>query len=801
MAEPVWVLSVDLQTKTATFQSGMADAAKSARGAFTEIKSGSSEMGSSIGGNMFASRHAIMAVSEAFGVQVPRAITALLAHIGPLGAALEAAFPFAAIALGAVLLIEKLGEMQEAGIKLTEDQVRFGTTAQEVFNSLDQRFLQAGIRSDELRNDHLGALHHELQLINMQSMEQLVEEFSKLAKQADTVFAHLQTHWYSFGEGARGAKNAMDEFQVSYAALESKGDKQGASDLLQGTLESAEKTLGKLKEISKTAEAMRALSAVPLIGPLASAASNAEDHGKAQEIAAQQTLVGLLRDQQTVQDKVSRNADQDGANAAAEKAKQAQALSAEGAREAAEHSQKMGEIGLAAEREQAQSMLDIRQASIAERLASDLHLADEETQIQLRGNTQLQDALNKGANEYNNQLAALRDKAAEIVAQHNTTVSELTAKAGASQYREDLQNLVQSEREQVEATEQGSLARLAAIEAAIKEEQARGLELTSFYRDLQSQRVETQRAADAEGAKLAAEAGKLQAEDAEKTGMLRIEAEKQSWALLASGQRVTLQQQIAQEQLAAQQEYALKMAALQQEEAALDKGAKDYANKLKAIQAQERQLVQAHENEVTAIKEKAEMDRNSKILSAETRFNDEIASGLTQVLMGHKSFASMMNSLGDQVVSGMLENALKSIAADDMTKERDAAAAARKGYLAGLQLGGPAGFVLGPIMAAAAFTSVMAFEGGGVVPGVGRGDTVPAMLTPGEGVIPGGVMDGLDKMARSGGMGGGGTHYHTTVKYSPVVHALDGDSVGRVLDKHGDVLQKHFESTLRKFNR
>ena len=113
MANPVWVLSVDLQTKTATFQSGMADAARSARGAFTDIKGGATEMGEHVSTNMFASRHAIMAVSEAFGDTMPRAITALLVHIGPLGAALEAAFPYAAIALAAVLIIEHFAKMRE----------------------------------------------------------------------------------------------------------------------------------------------------------------------------------------------------------------------------------------------------------------------------------------------------------------------------------------------------------------------------------------------------------------------------------------------------------------------------------------------------------------------------------------------------------------------------------------------------------------------------------------------------------------------------------------------------------------
>jgi hypothetical protein len=115
MAQPVWVLSVDLQTKTATFQSGMADAAKSARGAFTEIKSGSGEMGREVGGNMMEARHGVMLLGEEFGIHLPRALSTFIASIGPIGAAMEAAFPFLAIAVGATLLIEALVHMHEAG--------------------------------------------------------------------------------------------------------------------------------------------------------------------------------------------------------------------------------------------------------------------------------------------------------------------------------------------------------------------------------------------------------------------------------------------------------------------------------------------------------------------------------------------------------------------------------------------------------------------------------------------------------------------------------------------------------------
>jgi hypothetical protein len=96
----------------------------------------------------------------------------------------------------------------------------------------------------------------------------------------------------------------------------------------------------------------------------------------------------------------------------------------------------------------------------------------------------------------------------------------------------------------------------------------------------------------------------------------------------------------------------------------------------------------------------------------------------------------------------------------------------------------------------------MAFEKGGIVPGTGSGDIVPAMLTPGEGVVPKGVMEGLSNLARNGNMGGGTTNVtHVHVHHSPTIHALDSDGMDRVLEKNSATLQKHFESTLRKMNR
>jgi hypothetical protein len=95
----------------------------------------------------------------------------------------------------------------------------------------------------------------------------------------------------------------------------------------------------------------------------------------------------------------------------------------------------------------------------------------------------------------------------------------------------------------------------------------------------------------------------------------------------------------------------------------------------------------------------------------------------------------------------------------------------------------------------------MAFEQGGIVPGTGSGDVVPAMLTPGEGVVPKGVMEGLSNLARNGNMGG--TTHVTNVRahFAPTIHAVDAAGVDRMLEKHSDRFQRHFEGVLRKQNR
>ncbi len=124
MSNQVWSLSVDLQTKTATFSSGLADAARNARSSFSEIKAGAADMGRSTSGSMGEARHGVMLLGEEFGVHLPRGLTTFIASLGPVGAAMEMAFPFLAILVGATLLLKHLAKLKEEGEKLTGSQIQ-----------------------------------------------------------------------------------------------------------------------------------------------------------------------------------------------------------------------------------------------------------------------------------------------------------------------------------------------------------------------------------------------------------------------------------------------------------------------------------------------------------------------------------------------------------------------------------------------------------------------------------------------------------------------------------------------------
>lgn len=101
----------------------------------------------------------------------------------------------------------------------------------------------------------------------------------------------------------------------------------------------------------------------------------------------------------------------------------------------------------------------------------------------------------------------------------------------------------------------------------------------------------------------------------------------------------------------------------------------------------------------------------------------------------------------------------------------------------------PMDLVIGP----AVFAAAMAFAKGGIVPGSGSGDTVPAMLTPGESVLPKAMTQNLSRAS-------GGMTIHNHNNYSPQIHAIDATGVDGMLTKHGAVFQRHIAAQMRRMN-
>jgi hypothetical protein len=795
MAAPVWVLSVDLQAKTATFQSGLADAAKAARGSFNDIGGGASGMGRSVGYSMGEARHSVMLLGEEFGVHLPRALATFIAGLGPIGAALEAAFPFLAVIVGATLLIEHLQKLREAGVKLTDDQVRFGTAVNNAFNALDEKLIQARIKSDELRNDHLGALRLQLELIDKQSMAELVHGFEEVAKIADEVMKDIQGHWYTFGIGSDDAKHALDDFKTKYENLLSKGTDAGndeAHNLLAGTLKTAQDVL----KAQQTIKANRS-NGEGATDESAAAERTLRIHKESltvtdNEVAAKEAVVTALQAQVGLEGRIAALKKLDSGNAKTSEGNGAAAQNAAAARQSAESMQRMGEQSLAADKATAEAALTIHRASLEQRLTSEMDFAGRDRDLKEAANQAEIAALDKSGKDYQNQIKALNDKALEITSEYDTKIAELKAKSSVEVYNRDLQALEQSERQKIETTHEGTAARLAVIDSAIKEEQSKNLQGTNFFSELLRQRAEAARQEAEEEAK-AKDVATKQGIDAESNAAkekTRHSAELNKTAHPPSADN-----------------FAAKRAELDAEYNA-EKAAKDKELTLARTMGKDRvaeerkildQIAALNQKNIDQHQELAKQQAASEKMAAAESENAWGQSFL-RVAEGHESMGKMFQGVTESMISNALKAAIMQQTAEGSAQLAHAksAASGAASAVSSIPFVGPA---LAPIAAAAVFAGAMAFENGtDRVPGIGRGDIVPSMLSPGEGVVPGGVMEGLRNVARNGGFDQG-PHYHITTQVHMNASALDTDGMDGVLNKHADKLQRHFEGVIRKMNR
>ena len=285
----------------------------------------------------------IALLGETIGVHLPRHLRTFVAQLPGVASAMSAAFDAIAI-LALIDVVVKAGEKiaefitknREAAEKLRESQEGFGLTVQKVYNSYREKLLEAGIKTDELRKDHLDALHKQLELIDMQGFDQLAGAFDKLQESAKKTFDNLKSDWLdtvrtflttgSTAAGSSGVAASANKFNTEYQSLLAQGKGTDAQTLLNSTEQREEHIYALMDEVVKhRANPASGVAPYAAIDALKKdygiSAGNTFDFQKQYE--AQQTFVRSLEVQQNVAASQRQLTSVDKQNATAESGKQA----------------------------------------------------------------------------------------------------------------------------------------------------------------------------------------------------------------------------------------------------------------------------------------------------------------------------------------------------------------------------------------------------------------------------------------------------------------------------------------------
>jgi hypothetical protein len=722
MPTPVWTLSVDLQTKTATFQSGMSDAAKAARGSFNEIKEGAREMGRETSYSMMEARHGIMLLGEEFGVHLPRGVTSFLATLGPVGAAMEAAFPFLAIAVGATFLIEKLLKIGETADKSSKEWAAISDETAKWGENSKKELLDVQIQIDKLNHDKLKELQDTLKKIDLTTLEHLKAEFDGVGKKSDEAFAKMRSNsvltFLGMGNGVEGVQKMFAASMEKINADLASGDqKKLAADLKAAGDQMWNLAAPTYDLVQRLHEAHNELGA-----------SRMESDAYYQSLLKAHGIYASMTTEAAAQLKIEK--EKDGL-----------------ARDTITPIHNATDPRVAAERKKdLASFLETHK----QKVEADEKLREERMTME-SGVTRLM------AEEYNKQVelaqrAVEQQHAANVRANDETVkdaestrrISQLGLASGASSY------LISKQQEQ------------AGIRAILEKEQS-----------------------DLEAAH--------QREIAEQQSFI---SQMSSVAASSSGkEKASALGQVAQAQ------DKLTSSARQYNE--------EIARTSAAIKAADTETLKLNSSwSLFFAKSNAETKTlattfRTDLQSSMERATQAFSQGVAKSIVEGKSFGGVMQSVARQMAESMIQALVQWGLQDLITKMGMKATAAS---LAGANATASMAMAPFPLdTSAAAFGASMmgtalAFHDGGIVPGVGRGDIVPARLEPGEAVLPKRLTEGLQHEARFGSNGGGGeVHVHHSPTYH--VNAIDGASVKGMLDKHSDAFERHFHGTLRKMNK
>jgi hypothetical protein len=156
--------------------------------------------------SMMEARHGVMLLGEEFGVHMPRAVSTLLASIGPIGAAMEVAFPI----LGALALVEVIGKAIEKHEAYAAELRK--NAAEEANLEIKERDRAEQLEATNLKlDDQIGKIEgrpaqNKLAIALLDAKvraDELAASLATVLEKGDEALAGEQTAWASFGDTIR----------------------------------------------------------------------------------------------------------------------------------------------------------------------------------------------------------------------------------------------------------------------------------------------------------------------------------------------------------------------------------------------------------------------------------------------------------------------------------------------------------------------------------------------------------------------------------------------------------------------
>jgi hypothetical protein len=739
----VGALIIRLQAETAQFREEL-DKAKAGLEEFGQSGGAASEK---LDYSMREARESIMLTGDAIGIHLPAGITRAIASIAPLGAVLETILPVAAIVAGTALIIEALAKLGNEAHKAAISQQNAGSAIAENLRGLDDKFLQVGIRIDDLNGNHMAALRKQIRLIDNETLSDLEHEFEVLGKVADAVFTDLKASMIEFGHGSEHAKWNLDQYQATYRKLLDTKGEDAANDYLREQLKYEQAILDAQERINKSLgykpsndEIKQRMDDTVLL-------DKAQVNSTEKELAAQRELVDVLEAQIGAKQKID----------ATSNAQKSFATETAHLKVLKDESEVMSILasGMNAQAAAARKLADTQAETDAARTKSNIEQSpDQRLAATLSAITREQDATKAAALSEYQAKAQLYEKDLEAAGQNLQKKKELEAKH-------------------------------------VNDMRAYSDEIAQADATAQLKSVQAQQTADREKQEMAIAAAQAAADakmnEAIKDGERQEKmAEQIAKNLEALGKR-SAQQTADAEKTAVQQQVDTEVKAYKDRIAALDKFGKDYQKQVQELNAKIADATKKGAEQVDQIQRQADQRQLLDIRQAYDQMQDAIASTATRSILEEKNMAQAFEKTGAQMLESALTHLLEFETISGRKRLADARQAASDAYA---WAGNP---ILGPILAAGAFAGVMAFEQGGKIPGEGA---VPIIGHGGETVVTKAL---TDRVERSEANGGGAMHMH--MSFAPHITAMDATDVDRVLTKHQTTFQRHAVAAMRRMKR